>query len=128
MNQFFRYWFPVIAYCTIIFVQSSYSSPDTLPRFAYADKTMHFIAYGLLGALFCRAFNSVPRWRYRWDVLFFMGVAAATLYGVSDEWHQSFVAERTGEMGDLVADFMGSMAGSWLYLRFLRLRRKNRSS
>lgn len=109
----------------VIFVQSAYPSPDSLPRFAYADKVLHFLGYGLLGALFCRAFNSLPRWRHRWDALFFIGVVAATLYGASDEWHQSFVSARTGDIGDVLADFLGSMAGSWIYLKFLRLRLKN---
>jgi VanZ family protein len=125
MYQFTRYWLPVVIFCIVIFVQSSFASPDTVVHFAHADKVLHFLAYGLLGALFCRAFNALQRWRYRWDALFCIGVVAATLYGVSDEWHQSFVSERTSDMGDVIADFIGSVAGSWVYLRFLRLRRKN---
>ncbi|MGD8835474.1 MAG: VanZ family protein [Desulfobacteraceae bacterium] len=128
MHHFTRYWLPVIVYCTAIFVQSSYPSPDALPRFANSDKLLHFLAYGLLGALFCRAFNTLNRWRQRWDALLIIGVVCATAYGLSDEWHQSFVSERTWDTADLWADFVGSLAGSWIYLRILRQKLKGTAS
>ncbi len=128
MNQFMRYWMPVVVFCAIIFVQSSFPIPETLPHFPYADKLMHFFAYGFLAALVTRAFNSHSRWRHRWDVLFLFSVTAATLYGLSDEWHQSFVSARTSDMGDVLADFVGSIAGSWIYIRILRYRFKNSMS
>jgi VanZ family protein len=128
MLHFTRYWLPVIVYCTAIFVQSSYPSPDALPSFAYSDKLLHFVAYGLLGALFCRAFNTLNRWRQRWDALFIIGVVAATVYGLSDEWHQSFVSDRTCDTADLLADFVGSLAGCWTYLRILRQKLKGTTS
>lgn len=120
-----RNWLPVIVYCTAIFVQSSYPSPDTIPSFAYSDKLMHFVAYGILGVLICRAANTVGRWRHSWGTLICIGVVAATLYGASDEWHQSFVAGRSAEATDLIADFAGSVAGSLTYVRFLHIRWKS---
>ena len=44
----------------------------------------------------------------------------AVLYGISDEFHQSFVSGRTPAMADLLADAVGALAaisGSWLLLR-----------
>ncbi len=44
----------------------------------------------------------------------------AVLYGISDEFHQSFVSGRTPSMADLLADAAGALAaisGSWLLLR-----------
>lgn len=125
MHPFIRYWLPVIVYCTIIFVQSSYPSPDALPRFAFSDKLMHLLAYGILGALVCRASNTIVRWRHRWGALVVIGLMTATLYGASDEWHQSFVAGRSAEITDLIADFVGGLAGSLAYVSFLHSRRKS---
>ncbi len=44
----------------------------------------------------------------------------AVLYGISDEFHQSFVSGRTPSMADLLTDAVGALAaisGSWLLLR-----------
>ena len=44
----------------------------------------------------------------------------AVCYGISDEFHQSFVSGRTSSIADLLADAVGALAGisgSWLLLR-----------
>jgi VanZ family protein len=125
MQPFIRTWLPVIVYCTAIFVQSSYPTPDEIPHFAASDKLLHVLAYGILGALVCRAANTVGRWRHRWGMLICIGVVAATMYGASDEWHQSCVAGRSAEFTDLIADFVGSIAGSITYVWFLHIRWKS---
>lgn len=56
-----------------------------------------------------------------------LSVAATTVYGVSDEWHQSFVGGRSAEVADVVADFAGSVIGSWFFLHCLNLRLKSRT-
>lgn len=114
--RFAKYWLPVVVLCIAIFVQSAFPSPDALPSFAFSDKLLHVVVYGLMAVLFCRALNSHASWRRRWLRIFIMGVAAVTLYGLSDEWHQSFVAGRSAEAADLLADFAGSIAGSGGYL------------
>jgi VanZ family protein len=116
---------PVIGFCILIFAQSSFPSPDQLPSFKYSDKALHLAAYGLLGVLFCRAFNSSERWRSRRVVLFILSVAATTAYGVSDEWHQSFVDGRSAEVADVAADFAGSVIGSGCFLYYLYLGQKS---
>ena len=122
MHSFISNWLPVIGYCALIFVQSSVSTVEQMPPFPYSDKLLHFIAYGIMAALFCRAFNSTERWRRRSGHLFLLSVIATTLYGLSDEWHQSFVPGRAATAGDALADFAGSLAGTWLYLRYLSQR------
>ena len=45
-------------------------------------------------------------------------------YGMSDEFHQSFVSGRTTSLGDLLADAVGAFVGisaSWFLLRSRRL-------
>jgi len=78
---------------------------------------LHMGAYGLLGALWARALNTLKPWRGRTWPLLVTATVLATLYGLSDEWHQSFVAARSAESTDLVADFVGSAMGGWIYVR-----------
>ncbi len=106
----------------MVFVQSSFPTVEQLPSFKFSDKLLHFAAYGIMAILFCRAFNSTNRLHRRRGLLFLFSVMATTAYGLSDEWHQSFVPGRSAEVGDAVADFAGGLAGSWLYLKYLRLR------
>jgi hypothetical protein len=121
MKSFLRYWLPVIALCVIIFWQSSYATPDILPGWPYQDKALHAGVYGLLAALWARAFNTLQTFQGRRRLLLWTGIVLATLYGLSDEWHQSFVPARTADAADLLADFCGSIVGSWIYVRFARL-------
>ncbi len=51
-----------------------------------------------------------------------IAVVATTVYGVSDEWHQSFVAGRNADVADVVADLAGSVIGSGCFLYYLRWR------
>jgi len=54
--------------------------------------------------LLARAFG-VRRWWW--------AIIAGTLYGVSDEFHQTFTPNRSGnDLGDLTADFIGSFIGA----------------
>jgi VanZ family protein len=118
MKSFIRYWLPVIVLCVAIFWQSSFATPDILPRWHYQDKLLHGVVYGLLGALWVRAFSTLQGFHARRRLLLLTGIVLATLYGFSDEWHQSFVPARTADAADLLADFCGSVVGSWIYVRF----------
>jgi VanZ family protein len=122
MKSFLRYWLPAIALCAVIFYQSCFATPHVLPAWPYKDKVLHCGAYGLLAALWVRAFNTLEAFHGRRRLLLITGIVLATLYGISDEWHQSFVAARTADPADLLADFCGSIVGSWLYIRFVLAR------
>ncbi|WP_114313987.1 VanZ family protein [Thermus caldifontis] len=65
------------------------------------DKGAHFLAYGLLGFLLGVALRD-------FRPAFFL----AALYGVVDEWHQSFVPGREAFGLDLLADFLGAYLGA----------------
>ncbi len=108
----FRYWLPVLLLCAAIFIQSSYPSPDRLDVFSHADKLLHAAVYGILAALVYRALNGGRRRHGRPSWLFWASMVAAIVYGLSDEWHQSFVVERHADAADLLADAVGSLAGS----------------
>jgi VanZ family protein len=106
------YWLPVLVYCLFIYLQSGGPSPISFRAFPHQDKVAHFLGYGLLGALFARAFRGT-RPETSWRTLWLLGGLCAGLYGLTDEFHQSFVAVRSGDPADFVADLAGSAAGAW---------------
>jgi VanZ family protein len=113
-QTFFRYWLPVAALCGAIFIQSSYPSLQPIIHWPNSDKLLHMMVYALLGALICRALSTVGRLNAERWMLIACAVVLTTLYGVSDEWHQSFVPGRHASAADLLADFIGALAGSIL--------------
>ena len=71
-------------------------------------KSAHLTAYGLLSALFFRAWrgeNRNRRWRWTWALLALL-VSLAT--ASSDELHQHFTPGRTGAVSDVELDMMGA--------------------
>lgn len=108
------YWFPVLFYCLLIFIQSSHPAPQNLPDYPFMDKLLHFACFALLGALFLRAFNTTPI-KQNLKLALILSVFLSSLYGISDEIHQSFVPFRTADPMDVLADILGSIAGVYLY-------------
>lgn len=101
-------WFPSIAVAGAIFYLSHQSQPpgDAVLDLV-SDCLLHFCAYGILGL--CLVWGATDRLRRRLSgkaALLLIGTAM--LYGLSDEWHQSFIPERTSSLGDWVADSLGA--------------------
>ena len=114
LHKFFIYWFPIIIYCVLIFIQSSYPSIKNVPELPYLDKVLHFVAYALLGALFLRAFKT-SRIKNNVRLVFILSVLLSFFYGISDEIHQYFVPYRTADLMDVLADMFGSLMGVYIY-------------
>ncbi|MBT8121099.1 MAG: VanZ family protein [Gammaproteobacteria bacterium] len=94
------------------------------PLFSHQDKAMHVVAYALLG-LFCMGALQQSTAGYRpaqlWAVTALTGV-----YGLLDEYHQSFIPGRFSSLGDVIADLVGGFLGALLvYLLARRLARRN---
>jgi VanZ family protein len=101
-----------LVWMTTIFILSSHPMPDIDLGFSAQDKLVHLVGYGLLSALLLGA---MP-WREGGYRLRHVVLAAllATLYGLSDEWHQSFVPGRNSDVLDIIADAVGALLGSGL--------------
>lgn len=112
--SFFRYWFPLITYCILIFLQSSFPSIESVPELPYSDKLLHFFAYAVLGALFLRAYKTL-RIRNKLKILIILSILSSSIYGISDEVHQHFVPYRSFEYFDILADVLGSVFGVFIY-------------
>jgi VanZ family protein len=69
-------------------------------------KIAHVTEYGILSALLFRALRGEQtRWSIRWAA---GAVALAVLVASLDEFHQTFVASRTGTWHDVVLDAAGA--------------------
>ena len=121
--KFMKYWFPVALYCCMIFGVSSISNiqlPDTLPN---SDKFVHMSEYALLAALFARAVRHTSQ--REWHLLIWvMAIFFVAFYGITDEFHQSFVAGRSSDLADWLADITGGSVGAAVYLLWVSKTRK----
>lgn len=114
-------WIAVAAYAAAIFWLSSEPQPlPFLPADIFAlDKLLHAVEYAVLAALLFRALHATagtPRHALA------LSFALASLYGASDEWHQSFVPNRSADPWDWASDAGGAAAGAALAWAALRHR------
>jgi len=95
----------VIAYMALIFGLSSVSQT---PAFVGGvDKYLHALLYAGLSTLLVRALAG--GWHRRLTVgTVIAAIVMAAAYGVSDEFHQSFVPMRSVDAMDVVADSVGA--------------------
>jgi hypothetical protein len=104
-------WALAAGWAALIFVASSIPGSALAGGPAWGfDKVVHAIEYGVLGALLTRALIIAPGLTPA--VAAVCGAALGAIYGVTDEWHQSFVPGRFPSLGDVVADTLGSAAGA----------------
>jgi len=89
--------------------------------FSGQDKLIHALVYGVLGIMLL-ASQSLRPGGYRWRQIG-ISVLIASLYGASDEWHQSFVPGRSPELADWVADTVGALLAVLVAARLLGRRR-----
>ena len=123
MRRAFRHpatsWSLLAGYCLLIFIQSSLPSVNMGPDMPGFDKLLHLAAYTFMAILACRAFATRPRLQSAW-ALFLAGFVFTLLFGLSDEWHQSFVPARTADVWDWAADGLGALLGAGFTSRRLR--------
>lgn len=104
-----RYALLTILYCTALFWLSSTANPiHPEPAFPGEDKLIHAGLYA--GLAFVVSMGLRRRGRpVTPAVQFWAPILFAALYGVSDEWHQSFVPGRTPDVWDATADAVGAI-------------------
>ena len=89
----------------------------------------HLVLYGILASLVqasIRSWTPVAGYQIRWVLA---AAAFATLYGVSDEYHQSLVSGRYASILDMLVNGVGAtMAALSLWLLTWTMRRRRRSA
>jgi len=115
------YALPLAAYCALIFYLSSQSGID-LPSFSQSDKLLHLMEYAVLGALAYRFFQRLLPEKSK-TFLVMVAFLFALVYGLSDEFHQSFVSGRDSSWFDILADGAGGYLGARLTMLIFRKER-----
>lgn len=104
-------WIWPAALAATIFVASG-RGQVAAPAIVDFDKAAHFFIYGLLATLVARA-GPRPVW----------AVVITVLYGLTDEWHQSFTPGRSVEWLDVLADALGAVVAVTVYAGWTGYRR-----
>ena len=89
--------------------------------FPFQDKLLHAGAYAVLGVLLFNALRNSSS--SSWHTIR-TATLLSSLYGLSDEFHQSFVPGRQADGWDWLADTTGALLGSILVAFFLKQYRK----
>jgi VanZ family protein len=105
-------WAPPVLYMAVMFGLSSESHPIPVVTVHIWDKLLHLSEYGLLALLFARAFVGEG---LGWLAAMGAAMLMTSAYGVTDEWHQSFVPLRNADMSDWFADTLGAIIGASIY-------------
>ena len=115
MIKLLKFWMPSLLLMAIIFILSSQSDipgpPDPLLN-RILKKSAHAIGYGMLAISYARALaHSGVQQSISFALCF------AMLYGISDEWHQTFVPNRFGSPLDVLIDTIGASVGLFIWQR-----------
>lgn len=109
----------------IIFIQSSFPSIE-LPKLDLIsfDKLIHSGVYGLLALLCSVSLIHQSKVKSFYESPFAWAFVFTIIYGASDEYHQTFVHNRSGEIPDWIADVIGAFV-MVLVIKFFLSRRFN---
>ncbi|MEA3240354.1 MAG: VanZ family protein [Pseudomonadota bacterium] len=107
------YALPLVGYCALIFYLSSQADVDLPSIVPQSDKLLHLAEYAVLGALAHRFFQRLLPEKSKIFVLM-VAFLFALVYGLSDEFHQSFVQGRDSSWFDVLADGAGGYLGARL--------------
>src|SRR5947207_10040646 len=136
VRSWLKFWLPVIAWMIFIFIgYTDLLSAEHTSRFIgpflrwfapgiseatvasvqlVVRKCAHLTEYAILAALLVRAFRQRQP---RADRALAISFLIAAVYAAVDEFHQSFVASRTGSPWDVLFDCAGALAGVLIYWR-----------
>jgi VanZ family protein len=106
---------PMFTVMGMIFLLSHQPGEDlSLPSIPGLDKLLHALVYSLLTLSTLYAVPENFR-RRRAGMSVIAVIIFCLLYGVSDEFHQSFIANRSPDPLDLIADVFGAalVSGGW---------------
>ena len=112
--KFIKFWFPVCVYSGIIFWLSEIPGDVNRIIIPYLDKFVHIVEYGPYGYLLARAFHCLLN-EVLGQKLILLVIISTFVYGLSDEFHQSFVVGRESSLMDVAADTIGGTLGLVLF-------------
>lgn len=149
-TKIWRAWIPALVWLGLITLESTNSlSSENTGRILYPvlhflfgldlvhfltwhiviRKTGHVIGYAMLSLLLFRAWRATlpvvhnPRWSAVWARV---AVTMTALVASLDEWHQSFLPSRTGNIRDILLDTAAGMGAQLVLFLWLRADRGKR--
>lgn len=128
MKRILSHWLPPLAWMGLIFLFSAQPDLPSAPG-PWLDvllkKIGHALAYGILAWLYLRSL----RGRFRHPTApHAVSFGLAVLYGLSDEYHQTFVPGRNGTPWDVAVDSLGALGAMLLAWQLRRRRAQARQS
>ncbi|MGD2145260.1 MAG: VanZ family protein [Anaerolineae bacterium] len=109
MRRFLWRWLPPLIWMGTIFAVSAHPTLPSVPGFwdLLVKKVLHAAAYGVLMGLILRALRGY------WSDAALIRLASSGLslaYALSDEYHQTLVPGRNGNLLDVAVDAVGIAA------------------
>lgn len=117
---------PAIIWSVLIFILLIIPGQDfpVKPGIPYLDKIVHAFLFGVQVFLWCR-YGSRATGRNTWWI-FFLIFLLSCIYGIGMEYVQQYwVANRSFELEDIMADIAGSFGG-WIIYRYLFFKAEDR--
>lgn len=106
-------WLGVVGWAATIYYCSTMTGQEVehvLPWHIW-DKALHFGIFTVGAALLAAALRITAGWP--WRVVIVLTIVLLSIYGASDEYHQTFTAGRSGgDVGDWTADSLGAIVGA----------------
>lgn len=109
---------PAIIWSVLIFILLIIPGQDfpAKPRIPFLDKIVHTFLFGVQVFLWCRYSSRAAGRNIVW--IFFLIFLLSCIYGIGMEYVQQYwVANRSFELEDIVADIAGSFGG-WIIYRY----------
>jgi VanZ family protein len=120
---------PMLLVMGVIFFLSSMPGDRlVLPPIVNIDKVAHMAIYGLLALTVFYAFGGSSLDRLHPSMISLLVILICTLYGLSDEFHQSFIPNRSADVFDVLADCIGAIIACIIRIVYTYLRKKKSRS
>lgn len=116
-NKYVNYAAPIIWMVMIFLLSSRAVFPVHLStaQYQYVSSLVHIFLYIILTFLIA---NALTTGKVRFKHALLNALIIAMLYGMLDEWHQSFVPGREARLSDWLLDMVGCLvAGNLFWLK-----------
>lgn len=88
-------------------------------------KTAHFLEYAALAASLVLHFTI---WKVEVRRKLIFSILITSVYAMTDEFHQTFIPGRSGQVSDMLLDSCGGITGALLFLLLIIIVRKKKRS
>jgi len=120
LRRFFFIFGPAMLWLSVIFLFSSYPTVKTSELYWWdflIKKTAHIVEYFILAVLVFRSLLFYKGRTLAVKTIFIICFLFCFLYGVSDEFHQSFIPGREARLRDVLIDSAGIALAIWYIKR-----------